>query len=150
MPTNRLALPFAVGAALIFATAAAKPHIIHCLADDFGHADIGYNSLDNVSTPTLDALASQGVKLDNLIAFKYCSPTRSMLMVSATSFRFLQPFKRHFFLLWIKWNQTGRHAIHNGMYNNNIGLDGPYSWPLEFKLIPQEFKHVGYAAYMIG
>jgi hypothetical protein len=42
----------------------APRHILTLLSDDQGHADIGYND-DTFHTPTLDILASNGVKFDS-------------------------------------------------------------------------------------
>ena len=40
------------------------PNIVFILADDYGWNDIGYHG-SNIQTPTLDQLASDGVKLEN-------------------------------------------------------------------------------------
>lgn len=56
-----------------------KMNIIISLADDMGHSDIGYYN-DKIHTPTLDALAADGIKLDRHYTYKFCSPSRSMLM----------------------------------------------------------------------
>ena len=55
------------------------PHIVYILADDFGwrYADWHRKDLVNQSiTPTLQKLVDQGVELDRLYAFKFCSPSR--------------------------------------------------------------------------
>ena len=49
------------------------------IADDFGWHNIGWRNPE-VSTPNLDALAADGIKLDRHYTFKYCSPTRSSLL----------------------------------------------------------------------
>ena len=49
------------------------------LADDFGWNNIGYRNPE-IRSPTLDALATDGIKLDRHYTYKYCSPTRSALM----------------------------------------------------------------------
>ena len=48
---------------------AAKPHLVYVLADDFGHNDVGWKNVnlpdnDTIETPTLDALAAGGIKLN--------------------------------------------------------------------------------------
>jgi len=66
-------------------SSAKKPHLIYVLADDYGHHDTGFNSraagalpdADTVKTPTLDALAAEGVVLNRFYVYKFCSPTRS-------------------------------------------------------------------------
>ena len=56
-----------------------QPHILFILADDYGWNDIGYHGSE-IETPTLDALAAEGVKLDNYYVQPICSPTRSQLL----------------------------------------------------------------------
>ena len=68
------------GATSIAAAAATqKPHIIYVLADDLGHANVGWNNKD-VMTPHLDSLRASGVALDRHFVYKFCSPTRSSLL----------------------------------------------------------------------
>jgi hypothetical protein len=61
-----------------------KPHILLIVADDQGHAQVGYH---NASTPTprIDALAKAGVTLENYYVQPVCSPTRSTLMYVGSS-----------------------------------------------------------------
>ena len=56
-----------------------KPHILFIVVDDWGWADVGYHN-PNVSTPTLDRLAAEGVKLENYYVASICTPSRSALM----------------------------------------------------------------------
>ena len=61
----------------------AHPHIVFILADDLGYNDIGYHAINGMSairTPHLDALANEGVKLENYYVQPICSPSRSVLM----------------------------------------------------------------------
>jgi arylsulfatase B/arylsulfatase I/J len=60
-------------------TTAAKPNIVLIVADDQGHAQVGYHNASTL-TPRIDALAGEGVKLENYYVQPVCSPTRSTLM----------------------------------------------------------------------
>ena len=42
-----------------------RPHVVFILADDYGYADVGYHGRSAIKTPSLDKLASSGVKLEN-------------------------------------------------------------------------------------
>ena len=67
-----------------------KPHILLILADDYGYNDVGYhqnavspanpsglNTTNGyIETPNIDALAAQGIKLENYYVQPLCSPTR--------------------------------------------------------------------------
>src|SRR6476469_4990439 len=58
---------------------AARPNIVIVLVDDMGFSDIGcYGS--EIPTPTLDRLASEGVKFTQFYNTARCSPTRAALL----------------------------------------------------------------------
>lgn len=60
-----------------------KPHIVHVLADDLGWADVGWHreakDQADVKTPSLDALAASGVRLERFYTHQICSPSRSAI-----------------------------------------------------------------------
>ncbi|WP_449433531.1 sulfatase-like hydrolase/transferase [Pseudomonas putida] len=56
-----------------------RPNIVLIVADDLGYSDLGAFGSE-ISTPNLDALANQGMVLENYHTAPTCSPTRSMLM----------------------------------------------------------------------
>ena len=58
---------------------ATQPNIVLIVADDYGWHDIGYHG-SVIKTPTLDKLASEGVKLENYYVQPICTPSRSQLM----------------------------------------------------------------------
>jgi len=60
---------------------AAKPNIIYILADDLGYGDLSSYGQRHFSTPTLDSLASHGLKFTNHYAgAPVCAPSRAALM----------------------------------------------------------------------
>ena len=57
----------------------ARPNILLIMADDLGYSDIGsYGS--EISTPTLDELANNGLQYTNFYSGALCSPSRAMLL----------------------------------------------------------------------
>ena len=60
---------------------APRPHILLFVVDDMGWAAVGYRNPGHVVTPNFDAAAAQGIILDRAYAYRWCSPTRSSLMV---------------------------------------------------------------------
>ena len=59
---------------------ARRPNILFILADDLGYADLGCYDSRHISTPVLDDLAKQGVKMTDAYANSpVCSPTRLSL-----------------------------------------------------------------------
>ncbi|RLA25611.1 MAG: hypothetical protein DRQ63_09440, partial [Gammaproteobacteria bacterium] len=56
-----------------------KPNILVIVADDMGYSDIGAFG-GEIITPTLDQLASDGLRLSNFHVLPTCSPSRSVLL----------------------------------------------------------------------
>lgn len=61
-----------------------KPNFLLIVADDLGYADIGAFG-GEIETPTLDALADEGIRMTNFHTAPTCSPTRSMLLSGTDS-----------------------------------------------------------------
>ncbi|MGJ8724075.1 MAG: sulfatase [Roseibacillus sp.] len=66
---------------------AAKPNIVFILVDDLGHADVGFNGSTYYETPHIDALAKEGLIVDNAYMYPTCSPSRTCLATGKQSFR---------------------------------------------------------------
>jgi arylsulfatase/uncharacterized sulfatase len=78
-PLVSLAEEAALLAAQQNATTVERPNIVLVLADDLGFTDLAsYGS--EISTPTIDALAQQGVSFTNYHTAANCAPARAMLL----------------------------------------------------------------------
>ena len=76
----RALLPFSfVVVSCCCQTWSARPNIVLIMADDMGYSDIGCYG-GEIQTPTLDALASQGVRFTQFYNTARCCPTRACLM----------------------------------------------------------------------
>ena len=112
------------------------------VADDFGWNDIGYhqNAVSGANpeglpttspaagvmrTPTLDRLASEGVKLESYYVQPLCSPTRSTIM-------------------------TGRYPHHTGIGPDVIEVDHPYGVPAREVFLPELLRRAGYTTSAVG
>lgn len=79
---------------------AGKPNIVIILADDLGWADVGYHG-GAIATPSIDRLASEGVRLENFYTCPLCSPTRAGLMTGRWPIRYgmgesvITPWRKH-------------------------------------------------------
>ncbi len=59
----------------------ARPNIVLILVDDVGYGDVGYHGWDDVTTPNIDALASEGTQFsDAYVTAPMCSPSRAGLL----------------------------------------------------------------------
>ena len=66
-----------------------RPNILYIVADDLGFTDIGAFGSE-ISTPNLDTLAYEGVRLTNFHTDRSCQATRTMLMTGTGTGRALQ------------------------------------------------------------
>lgn len=105
-----------------------RPNVIVILADDLGYGDTGFNGCQDIPTPNLDALATNGARCSNgYVTHCYCAPSRAGLL-------------------------TGRHPARFGFEggppedNENplLGL------PLAESILPQYLKPAGYVSGIIG
>lgn len=65
-----------------------RPNIILIMADDLGWGDVGFNGNQNVQTPNLDDLASEGVIFNHFYsASSVCSPTRASCLTGRNPYR---------------------------------------------------------------
>jgi len=104
--------------------AATRPNILLILADDLGWKDVGYHGSE-IRTPTIDRLASEGVRFTQFYSFPLCSPTRAALL-------------------------TGRSPMRYGLAYSVVRPWSPYGLPLDEHIIPQTLKALGYQTALLG
>ncbi len=63
------------------------PHILLVVADDAGWHDVGYHGSE-IQTPHIDALARDGLELDQFYVYPTCSPSRASLLTGRYASRF--------------------------------------------------------------
>jgi arylsulfatase A-like enzyme len=100
------------------------PNILYIVADDLGWKDVGFHGSD-IRTPTLDALAAKGAKLEQFYAQPMCTPTRAAAM-------------------------TGRYPMRYGLQTAVIPQGHTYGLPTDEWLLPQALKEVGYETAIVG
>lgn len=64
-----------------------RPNIILILADDLGYGDLSCYRADDIATPNIDRMATEGVKFNSFYVSPVCSPTRAALMTGSHSTR---------------------------------------------------------------
>jgi len=73
-----LIIPFLIS---VVSCTNSKPNILIILADDAGYSDFGFMGSDEIKTPNLDKLASDGVLFNNAyVSASVCSPSRAGLL----------------------------------------------------------------------
>ncbi|OGV65089.1 MAG: hypothetical protein A2283_20885 [Lentisphaerae bacterium RIFOXYA12_FULL_48_11] len=108
--------------------AAGKPNVIVILADDLGHADVGFNGCKDIPTPNIDSLAKNGVRCSNgYVSHPFCSPTRAGLLTG----RYQQRFGHECNPAWLP-------------EDTNVGL------PLNQVTVAQVMRDAGYVTGAIG
>lgn len=104
------------------AAAASPPNVVILLADDQGWGDLATNGNTSVSTPNIDSLARDGVKLDRFFVCPVCSPTRAEFL-------------------------TGRYHPRGGVSGVSTGQE---RLNIEEKTLADAFKVAGYATGAFG
>lgn len=107
-----------------WSAAAEKPNIILFVIDDLGWNDTGYQGAD-YTTPTIDKLAQEGIRLKQYYVQPLCSPSRSALM-------------------------AGRYPYKLGLAHGVITNGHPYGLGLQETIFPQRLKDGGYATHAVG
>jgi arylsulfatase B len=103
---------------------AAKPHIVHIVADDLGYNDLGALNGNKTLTPALNSLIQEeGVLLTNYYTFRVCAPSRAASM-------------------------TGRYPWSLGFYD--MSNDGMHCVHPSFKMLPELLRTAGYRTHATG
>ena len=101
------------------------PNVIYILADDLGYGDLSCYGQKKFSTPNIDRLAQEGMRLTGHYSGNtVCSPSRAVLM-------------------------TGRHPGHCHIRGNGDEATSVRLWPEDI-VLPEVFQAAGYATGAFG
>lgn len=82
--------------AVFYVNAQNKPNIIILFADDLGYGDLSCYGAQDVNTPYIDKLASEGLRFtDFQVASSVCSPSRAALLTGRYPMRNGYPVAQH-------------------------------------------------------
>lgn len=103
-----------------------RPNVLFILADDLGYADLSSYGRRDYSTPNLDRLAADGVKLEQAYSNSpVCTPTRVGLITGAYHYRL--PI-----------------GLEEPLQKRDVGL------PPDAPTMPDQFQKAGYRTSLIG
>ena len=81
-------LSHCVAATPLFAQARTRPNIVLIFPDNLGWGEVGaYGSVRGVSTPNIDSIAAQGMRLDNFNVEFSCTVSRAALLTGRYAIR---------------------------------------------------------------
>jgi arylsulfatase len=108
------------------------PNIVLLVIDDLGFTDLGSFG-GEINTPTLDGLASKGVRFNNFYVSPNCAPTRSMLLSG------------------VDHHVSGHGTMHEHVAENQLGQPGYEGYLNESVTpLPRVLNDAGYATFMVG
>lgn len=124
---------FALALLIVLMTLAAKaaerPNIVFLIADDLGYGELGCQGNDEIPTPHIDSIASNGVRFtDGYVTAPFCSASRAGLM-------------------------TGRYQTRFGYEFNPIGADNEnpaIGLPTSQQTLAMLLRNEGYATALVG
>ncbi|NVK23905.1 MAG: sulfatase-like hydrolase/transferase [Gammaproteobacteria bacterium] len=111
-----------------------SPNILFILSDDAGYADFGFHGSNEIPTPNLDNLASQGMLFKQAyVSAAVCGPSRAGLLTGKYQQRF-----------GFEENNVPGYMSQNGALGDDMGL------PLNEKTIADYLKQQGYRTALFG
>jgi arylsulfatase A-like enzyme len=132
MKVLKIAIPIILLLSLVFIPGTTygqdqqQPNIVLIFADDLGFGDVSFCGSEIISTPNIDALAKNGVRLtQGYVSHPVCSPSRAGLL-------------------------TGRYQQRHGWEFNPMGRDVDLGMSVEERTFADELKAAGYATGMVG
>ncbi|CAN0273249.1 unnamed protein product, partial [Discosporangium mesarthrocarpum] len=102
------------------------PHVVVFLVDDLGFNDVGWANDDFVGlTPNIERLKGIGVELTSYYTQQLCTPARAAVL-------------------------TGKYPFRTGTQYEVIQPTESWGLPLNYTLMPEFFKDMGYRTHAVG
>lgn len=148
MKTKTLLLGLGGALAATAAMAQQRPNIIYIMCDDMGYGDLGCYGQQYISTPNLDRLASQGMRFTQAYSGSPVSaPSRACFMTGQhTGHTHVRGNKEY----WNSGNFNYKFKGENGNTCTDYSVVGQEPYDTDHVIIPEIFKHEGYATGMFG
>lgn len=143
-------LLFALGGALAATAtwAQQRPNIIYIMCDDMGYGDLGCYGQQYISTPNIDRLAAQGMRFTQAYSGSPVSaPSRACFMTGQHTGHTHVRGNREY---WNNSNFNYKFKGENGNTVTDYAVVGQEPYDADHVIIPEIFKHEGYATGMFG
>jgi len=101
-----------------------QPNILFIMADDLGWNDVSWNN-KAMTTPTLERLAREGIRLDQAYSQQVCTPSRAAFL-------------------------TGKYPFHIGRQKRALKPLQPTGLALNLTTMAEQLRGLGYATHMVG
>lgn len=119
-----------------------RPNILYIMCDDMGYGDLGCYGQKFISTPRIDAMATEGMRFTQAYAGSPVSaPSRATFMTG-----------QHSGHTHVRGNKEYWSSTNTVKYGNNTdyAVAGQEPYDTDHKIIPEIFKDNGYTTGMFG
>jgi arylsulfatase B/arylsulfatase I/J len=133
------------------AVAVKQPHVLFIVMDDLGFDDVGFRSgsdynVSGIRTPTIDALAADGIILNQYYVQDVCSPSRATFMTGRYAMHHTSEYndRRH--------ARSHSHAFSHSRVPvvDWIPPASAYGLPLNETTMAEKFQEAGYKTHASG
>jgi len=127
--------------------AGSRPNIVFILSDDMGWAQPGFNGGNGELTPNLDALAAEGMRLNEFYTHCVCAPTRAAFLTGRYAFRTWSDWRSEDFGKPSYLAKLGMKLAHNEQGEPTRRI---HALPTEERTIAEALRDAGYFTSLIG
>ena len=123
------------------------PNFLLLVGDDVGYNDVSWNN-PAMTTPTLEKLASEGIRLDQAYSqqvgkfWRRVPPTGSQNVTEIRNFQVCTPSRAAFL--------TGKYPFHIGRQKRALKPLQPTGLALNLTTMADELRRLGYSTHMVG
>jgi len=127
--------------------AGSRPNIVFILSDDMGWAEPGFNGGRAELTPSMDRLASEGLRLSQFYTHSVCAPTRGAFLTGRYAFRNWMDWRSEDFGKPSYLEKLGLTLAHN---KDGVATRRIHALDTKERTVAEALKEAGYFTGIIG
>lgn len=127
--------------------AGSRPNIVFILSDDMGWAQPGFNGGKVELTPNMDALAAEGMRLNEYYTHSVCAPTRAAFLTGRYAFRTWSDWRSEDFGKPSYLAKLGLELAHNERGEPTRKI---HALDTEERTVAEALQETGYFTSLIG